>query len=121
MRVGVCTGKDIFQSHHKAEETDQSRGKYLDNDAALRIFAVSSKRCQSSVRAAFYSCADSPSGLTCWKERKLRMGPHDLIRLQDQKLQSKSWGKVLFLNEDGVVKVRWAGSQKTWARAWALL
>lgn len=46
--VGAYTGKDGFQSCQKAEETVESLGKpHPDKDVALRMFAISSSRCQS--------------------------------------------------------------------------
>lgn len=76
-RMAAYTGKNRFQSHQKAEETDESP----DNSSGQRCSAQDvcnlKQYCQPSVTATLYSCADFPSGLTRWDEKKLRNGPHD--------------------------------------------
>lgn len=76
-RMAAYTGKNRFQSHQKAAETDESR----DNSSGQRCSAQNvcnlKQYCQPSVTATLYSCADFPSGLTRWDEKKLRNGPHD--------------------------------------------
>lgn len=95
---------------------DESLGKpHPDKDVALRMFAISSSRCQSSLPAAFYPRADFPSGLTCWEEKKLRMG-------SDSCEDSTEIGSCSYKNREKVyfsVRVAWSkcdgtGSQKTW-------
>lgn len=105
---------DSKATRRQRKETDESR----DNSSGQRCSAQDvcnlKQYCQPSVTDTLFMCR-LPFRTNTLGWEKVKEWPTRLLKGYDCKIGNCSYknrGKVLFLNEGGMVKLRWTGSQK---------